>query len=116
MLIKPNLKTFFNKLLALILNICLVITSLLPFFYSSINPNQVYAADNSCSAGSLGDLHSYLSTRVGGVSLDEAAVFLADMTDITGAYYDADQDRIVFVGQKNTTAPKFDKDDLAVAI
>ena len=36
------------------------------------------SAQEACSAG-IGDLRNYLSTRVGGVSLDEAAVFLADM-------------------------------------
>ncbi len=35
--------------------------------------------------------------RIGGVALDQAAKFLANMSDITGAYYDQNKDRIVFV-------------------
>jgi hypothetical protein len=50
------------------------------------------------------------------VALDQAATFLANMDDITGAYYDESKDRIVFVGKTNTALPEFDKDDLAVAI
>src|SRR5690606_11451431 len=42
--------------------------------------------------------------------------FLANMDDITGAYYDEDLNRIVFIGKTNTSLPEFDKDDLAVAI
>lgn len=54
--------------------------------------------------------------KIGGVKLDQAATFLADMSDITGAYYDQIRDQIVFVGKTETAVPKFDKDDLAVAI
>lgn len=83
------------------------------------------AASNMCSPE---DIQGYrddpnykpvrysLLGKVGGVKLDQAATFLADMSDITGAYYDADRDQIVFVGQTETAVPKFDKDDLAVAI
>lgn len=56
--------------------------------------------------------------RPGGVALDKAAAFLADMSDVKGAYFDQTTNRIVFVGPKlaaNQT-PIFNKDDLAVAI
>jgi len=60
---------------------------------------------------------AYLA-RVGGVSLDKAATFLADMSDVKGAYFDQNTNRIVFVGSKLTSGqtPIFNKDDLAVAI
>lgn len=55
---------------------------------------------------------------VGGVSLDKSAVFLEDMTDITGAYYDNSTNRVVLVGPKRGTSqtPVFNKDDFAVAV
>lgn len=56
------------------------------------------------------------SAQVGGISLDQAATFLEDMSDVTGAYFDDATNRIVLVGKKNTGTPVFDKDDLAVAI
>ncbi len=83
---------------------------LMPYMFSS---SYVFAGENMCDGDTQG---AALPAKVGGVALDQAATFLADMTEITGAYYDLDQDRIVFVGKKNTSAPKFDKDDLAVAI
>ncbi len=104
-----------KKLLALIIIFCLNFTPLAQILNISVGPQPVFAANNSCVASSSGGGYG-LASRVGGVSLDQAAIFLADMSDITGAYYDSDQDRIVFVGQKNTSLPKFDKDDLAVAI
>src|SRR3989344_9484609 len=109
-------KLFFSllkKTIAFLLIFSLIFTPLAQRINSPLKPQPVQAAEQ-CSAGSSGG--GYLSSQVGGVSLDQAATFLADMSDITGAYYDADQDRIVFVGQKNVSLPKFDKDDLAVAI
>ena len=55
-------------------------------------------------------------TQVGGVSLDMASQFLANMTDVTGAYFDQTTNRIVFVGRTNTQTPQYNKDDMAVAI
>jgi len=110
------MKKLFYKSLSTFLIFCLFLSSIIPFFGTNNSLVKYVNAQDSCSAG-IGDLRQYLSTRVGGVSLDQAAVFLADMSDITGAYYDADQDRVVLVGKKGTTSvPKFDKDDLAVAI
>ena len=57
-----------------------------------------------------------VSPKYGGISLDKAATFLADMDDIKSAYYDPVTDRIVFIGTATTSLPQFDKDDLAVAI
>jgi RHS repeat-associated protein len=60
---------------------------------------------------------SYNRARVGGISLDQAATFMQDMSDITGAYFDQATNRVVFVGKKNTTqTPVFNKDDFAVAV
>lgn len=86
-----------------------------PVFTSNWIP-EVNAAGESCTAQSSKPNNTKLTAKVGGVALDQAAKFLADMTDLTGAYYDGSLDRIVFVGKKNTTLPQFDKDDLAVAI
>lgn len=102
----------FKELSAFLLILLLQFSTLLPFA-SSVEP---VAAADSCSGSSASASGSGSKARVGGVALDQAAKFLANMTDITGAYYDAGKDRIVFVGKTNTLAPKFDKDDLAVAI
>lgn len=74
---------------------------------------KVQAAGTQCQ-GSSGS--NFVFPKVGGVALDQAATFLANMDDITGAYYDAAEDRIVFIGKENTSLPEFNKDDLAVAI
>jgi RHS repeat-associated protein len=76
-------------------------------------PKQSFAGSNSCTTSST---PSKTAGKVGGVALDQAATFLAEMDDIRGAYYDETKDRIVFVGKTNTSLPEFDKDDLAVAI
>lgn len=111
------MKKILQKLLLTFLSFVLISANILPIFdRANTNLIKKIYADNSCTAESM-DPRSYLSSRVGGVALDQAAVFLADLTDLNGAYYDADQDRIVFIGSKtNTSLPKFDKDDLAVAI
>lgn len=56
--------------------------------------------------------------QIGGVSLDKAATFLSDMSDVRGAYFDEATNRIVFVGPKLNAGqtPIFNKDDLAVAV
>jgi RHS repeat-associated protein len=73
----------------------------------------------TCSpGGSGGNFSSGYMGRYGGVSLDKAATFLTDMSDVTGAYFDQATNRIVFIGKDlpvNQT-PVFNKDDLAVAI
>ncbi len=95
----------------------LIATPIIPAFQTPISPKIAEAAGESCSdGGGSSPSGANLQARVGGVALDQAAKFLADMTDITGAYYDPSLDRIVFVGKTNTHAPKFNKDDLAVAI
>ena len=111
-------KKIFRKFLAISLFFVLTSISFTPYLNTPISPTNVFAADactaSSASPGSNSGVRT--QARVGGVALDQAAKFLADMTDIIGAYYDSTLDRIIFVGKKNTTLPKFDKDDLAVAI
>src|SRR3989344_8162567 len=105
-----------KKILAVILAFAVVFTPLGQIWSLPVTVKPVEAASGgACMADGSGG-GGQLAARVGGVSLDQAATFLADMSDITGAYYDESKDRIVFVGKKNTDAPKFDKDDLAVAI
>lgn len=53
---------------------------------------------------------------IGGKSLYAASQSLANFTDITGAYYDSNLDRIVFIGTTTDSGLKFNKDDIAVAI
>ncbi len=108
---KKYLRKSFKGLLVYLLIALFTTTPVLPAFMTPLAPKQVEA---SCSNSGSGG--SQLNARVGGVALDQAATFLADMDDVTGAYYDQNLDRIVFVGKKNTTLPEFDKDDLAVAI
>lgn len=102
-----------KRIIGISLSLNLIVSSLLFYFFAAAIPVKVYAQEQ-CSAPS--GPSSNLTARVGGVALDQAAKFLADMSDITGAYYDSTKDRIVFVGKKNAELPKFDKDDLAVAI
>jgi RHS repeat-associated protein len=85
------------------------------------SPSTVLAVcDKGLSNGnvSYNSLSSSLNQHnaVGGVSLDQAATFLEDVSDLTGAYFDQATNRIVFVGKKNTSTPVFNKDDLAVAV
>ncbi|MBU3978752.1 hypothetical protein KJ980_07205 [Patescibacteria group bacterium] len=116
MKIKKLIKQIAKTAFVFCLIVQLIATPIIPAFRTPITPKLVQAAGESCGGGGGSPTGANLQARVGGVALDQAATFLADMTEITGAYYDADQDRIVFVGKKNTSAPKFDKDDLAVAI
>lgn len=106
-----NIKKLLKGLLVFLLIFIFTATPILPAFLNPIAPKEAHAG---CSNGSGGS--SQQAARVGGVALDQAATFLANMDDITGAYYDQNLDRIVFVGKQNTTLPEFDKDDLAVAI
>lgn len=57
-----------------------------------------------------------LTPLIGGKSLYAASQSLANFNDITGAYYDSTLDRIVFIGTTTGNSPKFNKDDMAVAI
>jgi RHS repeat-associated protein len=108
-----NFKKIIRNFIILGVLLSFNLTTLLPSFLMPFGPRMVSA---NCSSTQATPASSGLKQRVGGVALDQAAKFLADMSDITGAYYDANLDRIVFVGKKNISAPKFDKDDLAVAI
>ena len=76
------------------------------------------AASSMCYAPGEGpELRSIAAPgKQGGVKLDQAATFLAGVSELTGAYYDEARDQIVFIGKEETAVPKFDKDDLAVAI
>ena len=103
---RNRLITIGKKILVFLLTFSLLSSSYLPIFKLAHTTNTVYAA-GSCSS---------TQARVGGVALNQAATFLADMTEYTGAYYDSTNNRIVFIGRTNTAAPQFDKDDLAVAI
>lgn len=111
-----------KRVIAILLLVVFLISTFTPLFQTPFSPKPVYAACTSSSGSqssakptSQNNSPRY-SARVGGVALDQAAKFLADMTEVTGAYYDATLDRVVFVGKTQTVAPAFDKDDLAVAI
>jgi hypothetical protein len=99
------------KVLAICAAAWLVAPQVLAPAFSMWGATGVAVAADKCQGNG-----SYKAPKVGGVKLDKAATFLADMRNITGAYYDSESDRIVFVGQENTTAPQFEKDDLAVAV
>ncbi len=107
----PTFRTAVSKLV--------IVTLLAPIFAvdTTFTIPISSAAQNQCSGPSaLPSARLQTSARVGGVSLNLAATFLADMNEITGAYYDSQSDRIVFMGKKNVSVPQFNKDDLAVAI
>src|SRR3989344_383096 len=105
-----------KKTITVLLILVILFNSFVPVFQTPLRPQTAEAAENSCSADAGTPTGANLQARVGGVALDQAATFLANMDDIIGAYYDSTLDRIVFVGKTNTTLPNFDKDDLAVAI
>lgn len=92
-----------------VISLLLIISQLASPLVVSANAVSEFCGTPDASSPSV-------STDYGGVSLDKAATFLADMSDITGSYYDQDRNQLVFVGKKDSTLPKFDKDDLAVAI
>jgi RHS repeat-associated protein len=104
-------KSLVKKIFSLLLILVLFVATYAPYTLTPFSPKPVQANNCYNSSSPRG-----MNARVGGVALDQAATFLANMDDISGAYYDQDLDRIVFVGKKNTTLPEFDKDDLAVAI
>lgn len=108
--------TMLKKFFAITLTLLLIITSVGPLLQATGFIQKAEAAQATCTPFSSTPVGSGLKAVVGGVALDQAATFLAEMDDISGAYYDETLDRIVFVGKKNTTLPEFDKDDLAVAI
>lgn len=107
-------KKFIKKLFINFATLNLLIVSFLAPISTSISPGITYAQDACTTPSSINKPTS--SGKVGGVALDQAATFLANMDDITGAYYDLSKDRIVFIGKKNTSLPEFDRDDLATAI
>ncbi len=116
MKIKRVIKQITKTAFVFCLIVQLIATPIIPAFQTPITPQKAEAAGESCSGGGGSPSGANLQARVGGVALDQAATFLANMDDITGAYYDSTLDRIVFVGKTNTSLPEFDKDDLAVAI
>ncbi len=109
--------SLFNKRsgrrIAATLLLSLLMQSLAPLLPLTSGSSIAYA-DTPC--GVTTSSGPAITTQYGGVKLDKAATFLANMDDITGAYFDQGRNQIVFVGKTNTTLPEFDKDDLAVAI
>lgn len=108
----------YKKISTIFYLLIFIFSSFSPYYtpLALITPQKSCAATNACVGVNTQGLGGQIGTQVGGVKLDQAAVFLADMRDYTGAYYDSTLDRIVFIGKTNTPAPQFNKDDLAVAI
>ncbi|QQR65359.1 hypothetical protein IPH92_02135 [Candidatus Kaiserbacteria bacterium] len=114
MIVTTKLKT---KKLTTLFVICVYLIQLFSPLAILVTPRTVDAATGgSCKAPSSGSPKPNVTPDYGGVALDRAAEFLADMDDITGAYYDEESNRIVFIGTTTSTLPEFNKDDLAVAI
>ncbi|MBU3979159.1 hypothetical protein KKE68_05675 [Patescibacteria group bacterium] len=114
-------KQFLKKCVVFSILFSLLASSFTLPFQTPISPESAYAVGNSCNTTSSNGntsvkLLANYKGRVGGVALDQAAKFLANMSDISSAYYDATLDRIVFVGKTTTSTPQFNKDDLAVVI
>ena len=109
-------QTFKNKLATSLLVMIAVEVAVIPFgglsggvaLASSCPP----LADSNGLAGN--NIYNF-PTEVGGVSLDVASQFLADMTDVTGAYFDQATNRIVFVGKTDTPTPQYNKDDMSTS-
>jgi hypothetical protein len=108
MLPRFSFKSTAKKVTSILLVASVNLTSALVYFAFPGVAAPAYAVDACQTTSSAIASPKKISARVGGVALDQAAKFLADMTDITGAYYDQSLDRVVFVGKKNTVAPKFD--------
>lgn len=52
----------------------------------------------------------------GWIKIGEISDALAELSDLTGAYYDTTRNQFVLIGTKDPTLPKLNKDDLVVAI
>ncbi|HSX09002.1 MAG TPA: PA14 domain-containing protein [Candidatus Saccharimonadales bacterium] len=85
------------------------------FIFSALQPTLVSAEGNPF-VPTTDNMQTGLTAQVGGEELDVAAQDIANFTDITGAYYDSSLNRIVFIGTTNGTGPKYNKDDVALAI
>jgi YD repeat-containing protein len=106
-----------NKGFSLLISFFLIAQLFAPFGAAmTISPQVAYAANDSAPCQLYPDSSPSFNSEYGGIELNKAAEFLADMDDITGAYYDEESNRIVFIGTATSTLPEFDKDDLAVAI
>src|SRR5256885_288339 len=109
-----------NNILKVIINrkvhkITIFVFVLFYFFTTALRPSPALAEGNPyvITTDSMG---TGLASQVGGEELAVAAQDIANFTDITGAYYDSTLNRIVFIGKTNGTGPKYNKDDVALAI
>ncbi len=91
-----------------ILSVFLALFSLFSFSPASAEGNPFVPTTDTMGTG--------LTPMIGGGSLFSASQNIANFTDITGAYYDSSLNRIVFIGKTDGSGPKFNKDDMAVAI
>src|SRR5260221_3481499 len=91
-----------------------ILFTLFYLVFSALTPQQALAEGNPF-VPTTDTLGTGLTSQIGGEELDTASVDIANFSDITGAYYDSALNRIVFIGT-TTSIPKYNQDDMAVAI
>ena len=72
-----------NKLIIFLLSTILVINSFVPLIQTPLAPKPAYAQDNACAASSAIQVNH--KSRTGAASLEQAAKYLTQISDITGA-------------------------------
>lgn len=92
-----------------------IVFMLLCIIASSFRPTLVLAEGNPFVV-TTDTMGTGLTAQVGSGTLVTASQNIANFTDVTGAYYDSTLNRIVFIGKTDGTGPKYNKDDMAVAI
>src|SRR5258708_6897330 len=86
--------------------------ALLIFF---IKPISVFAEGNPF-VPTTDILNTGLSADFGADELAQASYNLANLKDITGAYYDSTNNRMVFIGTTTGSNPNYNQDDMYEAV
>ena len=93
----------------------LIVFALFYLIISSLKPIPALAEGNPF-VPTTDTLNTGLSAQIGADELNTASQNIANFTDIAGAYYDSTLNRIVFIGTTGGSGPKFNQDDVAVAV
>src|SRR6185503_11416934 len=103
-----------NKFIKNIYKYSVSIFPLIYLLYIAIIPAPAFATGNPF-VPTTDVMQTGLTPQIGGEELDTASTDIANFSDISGAYYDANLNRIVFIGTTTGTS-KYNQDDMAVAI
>jgi RHS repeat-associated protein len=106
------LKTIFNKKIS---NRLFTVIALIALFSYVFTPHSVLA-DGNPFIPTTDILNTGLSAQFGADELAQASYAIANLKDITGAYYDTTNKRIVFIGTTTGTSPNYNQDDMYEAV